>query len=404
MPQPQTKTPDQFSQDIIDGWLSKSSEIDDFSDNTPEAALAYSIGTQHDFVQTQNLDSAALMRLASSEGTDLDSYVNDWVPMGFTPRLPAVEGTTQMLFGHLQPNPNQVVIPFGTIIQTPAAPPALPVQFALIPDPNNPASSVPLGGYVFPANALTMQASARCLLAGTVGNVNAGTLTVIATPNVPADTVTNPNGVSNGQPQEQDGPLRQRFADWFSGLALGVERAICAAVAETQVGIAFTYNDLTYTDGTAKDGFFTIVADDGSGAISAGLLAEISTSVSGVRAGGVGFGVVAPTNQTVSVALAGTQAQPGFVLVEVQAAIQQAVIYWINTNGPGGSRYGTGGLSPTGKVPFIGLIQLVESFVGTGEGQGLLGYASLQLNGAYTDVALTNFQLARTDAAHVTIS
>ncbi len=405
MPQPQTKTPEQFQEDIESGIIVKTDQIDDFSDNTPEAALTYSLATQFDFVQQQNLDVAELSRGKLCAGADLDSYVGDFVESGFTPRLSASFATTTLTFANNQPNPNQGVIPFDTIVQNVVQPPAMPVQFQAIADPDNPASSTVLGGYIFPANGLTVAVTARCLTAGTIGNLEAGTLTVISSPNVPADNVTNQNAISNGNPTEEDGPLWQRFTDWMAALGGdGTERGICAAVSGTQVGLAFTYNDLTDQNGNEKDAYYTICVDDGSGSIPNVTIAAIKSSISAIRTGGIGFDVVPPQNEIVAVTVSGTVAQPGFQLGQVQLALQQAIIAWVNANGPGGSTYGSGGLNPTGKLPFIGLIQLVESFVGTQPGQGLLGYANLQINNAYQDIPLTNFQLARTDLTHVTIS
>ncbi len=410
----------QFISDLQTGIISALSgnppnrKITNFSTGSVANAFTESTGTQLAFVQSQAPIVLAATRASTSTLPDLITFVADYY------LSPTWNGPTynhgSAVFTRNQASASNQVLLTGSIIQTPTPSPASAVQYQVIADATNTAYSANAGGVGIPGYTLTAGLTQfaqapliQALNAGTASAVKAGTLTVIASPSVPFDNVTNPSDINNGSQGETSAQLLQRFSDYIGGLSSGTRYRIAARIAGVQAGLSFTINEYTNTDQTPRDGFSAVVVDDGSGAISGTLLTAITTAVTDPSLGkslGSQIAVIAPTNVPITVVVNGTTVDiaRGFVPADVRAALQAAIVAYVNANGVGGAPVGTGSGAPSLKLSYSGLTVLVASFVGDAVGQGLSSYGSILLNGAEVDIPLTAFQLARTSSGAVTVT
>lgn len=378
----------------------QTTRVKNFSSGSVLGALASSFGAQVVYLQQLAQTIVNLTRAATSTGADLTSFVADYY---LNPtRVLAVAPTGPVTFTKNQTPPNNTVIPVNTIVQNRPMAPASPVQYTVIADTTNANYNATLGGYVYPNGTSTVTATVQAVVAGTSSNLLAGQLNTIATQGVSADSVTNSTDITNGFNQESDTALRVRFQLYVSGLAKCTTNAIGAAILAVQGGITYQLNDQLNVSGVSTPSTFTVVVDDGSGAISAKALATVTAAVLPVHAAGISFNIIAPTNVTMTVSVAGTVIAPGFNSATVRAAIQTALISYVNTNGVGGYNTQTG-LS-SNKLTFAGVAAVVGTFVGTASTQGLSSYSSVTLNGGTADVALSNYQIGRTSSGSVSVT
>lgn len=366
-------------------------------------------------LQNQAIYQVAICRSETSFGPDLWSFANDLEISPAAPLPASFAGSTYvtapLTFGRYRPVTVASPILVGTVVQTKTTTGSAPTVFVVVADVTNPnydPSAGGVGGYTIQLGQSTVVATVRALVAGSASNVIAGALSApsnatIVTPGVPADYTTLLQAITNGADQETDAALRVRLQKWISSLAKGTDNAVDAAVLGVEVGLSYTNNDLVNAMGVPQAAFFTVVIDDGSGAPSPTLLANVNAAIMTVRSEGMGFTVIAPNVVTISVGIAGAIYQPGFSPATVQSAIATALVAYINALGVGSTGYGGAGGTP-GFVTYLGILNTIAAFVGAGAGQGLAYEGTITLNGGAADIALSPFQLARSATANVTFS
>jgi hypothetical protein len=386
-------------------------QINNFSPGTFAGAITEAVGKQNTFLQSQAQQVLLVTRASTCALPDLVTFVQDYFLS--PPWLGPTTCNGVAVFARRQASADPKVLLVGTIIQNPVPSPSAAIQYQVDTDATNPAYSANaggsgIGGYAL-APGLKQFAQApkiRASTAGTASTVIAGSLTVIASANVPFDTVTNPFDITNGTDGETAPQLLQRFSDFISTRS-GTRYRVAAQIAGVQAGLSFTMNEYVNTDGTQRDGFTTVVVDDGSGAPPLSLLNAVTAAATDPAQGkslGAQVVAIAPSIVAVSIAVTGTAVKSGFVAADVRTAIQAALVAKVNSNGVGGAPAGTGSGTGSGKVAYIDIANLVASFIGSNVGQGLSSYADITVNGTHSDVALTTFQLARTSNASVAVS
>lgn len=397
----------QFKSELQAGIIALTTLIDDFSSGSVAAALTEVISTQLGFVQSQAPIVLSKTRATTSSGADLASFTADYNLQPPGP-LPPTYATDLAIFSRNQPSLVPQILLDGTIIQNLTPSPTSALQYVVSANVMDPSWSANAGGGGFPGRTLppnqtSITVKIVAVKAGKIGNVVANTLTLIASPGVPFDSVTNPNSINNGFDGETDPQLRQRFSDYFSSRS-GTRFAIAAATAGVQAGLSFTLNDFKLPDQSIQAGHGTIVVDDGTGNPSSTLLDAITAAVTAVtqKSFGAFIHVIVPTIVPVQLVVSGTTIAYGFSVNDVRMAISAAITAAINANGVGGAPAGTGSRTPTGRLSYVALANLVATFIGRGPGQGLSSYGAIALNGGQADVPLSTFQLAR--AASVTVT
>jgi uncharacterized phage protein gp47/JayE len=248
----------------------------------------------------------SMTRLATSQGADVDSFVGDF---GLA-RLPATSATGSVTFSRYSTSGTALVVPGAQVKTADGSQP-----FVVTTDTTNAAWNATLGGYVVANGVGSVTVPVQAANAGTQGNVQAATITLIASAIPGIDTVTNASAFTNALNAETDAALRARFAAYIQALSKSTLAAIGYAVESVEQGLSYVIQE--GAPGTAA---VTVTVDDGSGTPSSTLLSNVATSIAAVRAAGVEVVVQGPsvTDTTVAFTLnvtAGTSKPAAVALI-----------------------------------------------------------------------------------------
>ncbi|HHQ5472458.1 TPA: baseplate J/gp47 family protein [Yersinia enterocolitica] len=233
-------------------------------------------------------------RAATCSGSDLDTWFADF---GFL-RLSAVQATGQVTFSRFT-STNQAVVPVGAQVTTTDGTQA----FTVTVDASNPAYSSTLSGYVLVPGVNSLAVTVMANSAGSEGNAQAGTVTIISGSIQFIDTVTNAMTFANGEDEEADSAARARFVLWIASLSKATKSAIGYALSSMQNGVTYTLTENYAYNGTDQPGYFYAVVDDGSGAPSSTFLAQAYSAIDAVRGFTITFGVFGPALLTANVSM-----------------------------------------------------------------------------------------------------
>ena len=183
------------------------------------------------------------------------------------------------------------LVPAGTLVRTSDG----TESFTVIADPTNVAFSATLNGYQLAIGTASVMASVQAAVAGSAGNVQAGTISLIAAAIPGVDTVTNTAPILGGLDGESDAALRVRFSAFLNSRVRATTVAIGYAISSVQQGLQYTIQENVTQSGATRPGCFVVTVDNGSGTPPATLLAAISTAIEAVRPLGSTWTVVPPT-------------------------------------------------------------------------------------------------------------
>jgi len=301
----------------------------------------------------------SMTRAATSVGPDLDSFMADY---GVS-RLPAVTATGYVQFYRLFSG-YATQIPVGTIVRTGDG----RSLFAVTADPTNIAYSADSSVYVLTASTMAVTVPIQAQVAGSAGNVLAGTIQLLSSAIGGVDGVTNPSALTGGLDPETDPALRVRFQAFLDSRCCATPLAIGYAVASAQQGLRWNLAENVSVAGAVTPGNFVLTVDDGSGAPPEALLITVATAVDLVRPVGTSFNVIAPTSIMVNVALGVTISSSDLAAasVTVTRAIQAFVA----------------GLGLGGILPITRIAQLAYDAVSS-----ITNVGSITINGAAADLA-----------------
>ena len=128
-------------------------------------------------------------RAASSNGADLDSWMADLT----LTRLPAVAATGIVTFSRFTPGMT-ALIPAGALVRTADG----TQTFSVSADTAHASWSVSGNGYVVAAGLVALDVPVIAQTPGSAGNVQAGTISLLASALPGIDAVSNANGFQNG--------------------------------------------------------------------------------------------------------------------------------------------------------------------------------------------------------------
>ena len=268
------------------------------------------------WMQALILQVLALTRLASSTGTDVDSWIADF---GLA-RLPGVASTVPVLMASLSPASQSATVPPGALVKTADG----SLVFAVTLDTTNAAWSGSSGAYIRPAGVASITVPTQCQTPGTIGNVTVGAINILGTQIAGIDTVTNLAAATNGANPETDAAVRSRVVTFFLSLASATVAAIQNAIATVQTGLFYSIADGYNASGAAQPGTFTVYVDDGTGSPSNALVASVAAAVNNVRACGITAAVLKPAVVTAN-AVIPVHLAAGANAAAVQAAIANAI-------------------------------------------------------------------------------
>ncbi|KAA0685993.1 baseplate protein [Neorhizobium sp. P12A] len=310
----------------------------------------------------------ALTRAATSNGSDLDSWVGDY---GLT-RLSSTAAAGSVTYSRFTPT-TSALVPIGARVQTAD----FTQTFVVTVDTTNPAYDAGLGGYLIPAtvSSVTVPVAAQTASAGS--NVQANTVSVILDAILGVDTVNNSAAFTGGTDGESDAALRTRFVAYLASLARGTLAAIGYAITSVQLGLKYSIIENVNHALVAQPGNLTIIVDDGTGSPSSDLLNSVYLAVDAYRAAGITFAVFAPNVVSVSFS-AIVAVKTGYDAASVKGAVGQVVTNYLSSIPIGTS------------VSYNRMIQVAFD---ASPGVGAL--TSVLLNGGTSDVAITAVQVGK---------
>ncbi len=301
----------------------------------------------------------SITRAATSTGIDLDTWVNDY---GLT-RLGAQSSLGTVTFARFSPGA-QAVIPIGAIVKTADG----TQSFQVVIDTANTSYNAGLAGYVLPAGASSIDVPVQAVTPGSVGNVLAQTVALIASSIPFVDTVTNAAAFAGGGDAESDAALRLRFTQFIASLSKATPLAIKYAVASLRLGIDCAIVENYDYSGAWRPGYFYVVVDDGSGAPPSSLLSLAHDAIENTRAATVLFDVFAPILMLVNPIMTISVAQ-GYDANVVKGAVGTALRGYINA-----LKLGDG-------LPYSKLSQLAYE-----ASPGVTNVVGVTLNGGTSDI------------------
>jgi uncharacterized phage protein gp47/JayE len=260
-------------------------------------------------------------RASTSNGLDLDSWMLDF---GLT-RLPAVPSTGIVTFSRFV-DTLSATIPIGASVKTTDG----SLSFSVTQDETLSIWQSSASAYVLPVGVGSADLPVICTTNGSVGNVLAGTITVIAASLPSVDQVNNANPLSDGADAESDQAFRNRFQSYLVSRSRATLTAVQNAVANVQQGLDVAIEENTAPTGTAQVGAFLVIVDDGTGYPSSALLSTVATAVDSVRPIGTTFAVIPPQVLTVNASLTAALTSTATASVIV-AAIQNYVAIYLNS-------------------------------------------------------------------------
>jgi len=361
----------QLVQDQAAAVQTKAKALVDFSVGSILRAVSESVAALGLWLQGLVLQVLALTRLATSTGTDVDTWVNDW---GVT-RLAATLAAGSVTFSRYVPT-NSALIPLGAQVQTADG----TQTFQVVLDATNSAWSSSQNGYLLPANVSSVTVPVQAVTGSVSGNVVAGAVNTMTTAIVGVDYVSNANPFTGGSDAEGDAALRARFVLFIASLSKGTVAAIEYAVSSLQLGLQCTVLENVNFDGSANPGYLTVTVDDGTGAPPNSILTTAAAAVGATRAGGIMWGVFAPIVLTADIAIV-LSTKPGYDHNSVVAIVAAAVTSFVNTLPLGQSLY------------FLQLAQVIY-----GASPGVAAITSMSMNNASADIIATLQNVVKIDS------
>lgn len=322
------------------------------------------------WIQWLILEVLATTRAATSKDLDLDSWVADFG----VARLPAAPAVGKVRFSRATPG-LATVVPVGALVRTGLQ---LDAQvFVVSIDVMHPMWNG--GGYRMDANDLTVEVPVSAETPGRAGNVQAGSIRLLASAIPGVDAVINDGPMLGGLDAEADDALRLRFAGFLDSRTRATEQAVGFAILSLQQGLSYSIAERVDTAGAFRPGHFTVTVDDGTGAPSPALLAEVMAAIEPVRPIGGTFSVRPPAVYPVDIQMHVNAPETAF------AAVRAAVLGYVDA-------------LPIG-VPLVlsRLYQIAhEADASVGSVQ------SITLNGANSDLLIPSHGLVRASSCMVT--
>jgi uncharacterized phage protein gp47/JayE len=264
------------------------------------------------------LQVLTMTRAATSVGPDLDTWMADFS----LTRLPGAAATGIVIFSRYTPG-IATTVPVGAVVQTSDG----SQNFTVMASPGYPNWNG-ANGYTLAASAPSVSAPVQAVSVGSGGNIQVGTIAILATAIPAVDTVSNTQAFSGGSDAETDAALRARFQLYINSRSLATTGAVLFAIASVPRAVRYVVFENQDAAGDSIPGNFAVTVDDGTGYPTAQLLSEVQAAINNVRPIGSVFSVLGPIVVNVSVSL-NLETSNAATLTAVEAAAQASITAWI---------------------------------------------------------------------------
>ncbi len=233
-------------------------------------------------------------RAATSQGADLDSWMADFALV----RLAASPAAGTVTFARYV-STSAALVPVGALVKTADG----TQTFAVIAATGDAAYVAAQNGYTMPPGVASVSVPVQALAAGSAGNVQAGTVSLLASAIPGIDTVSNAAALSGGADAESDTAFRARFVNYINSRSQATRAAVGYAIASLRQGLSYAIAENVDAAGNVRFGSFVVTVNDGTGAPSPALIAEVSAAVDAVRPLGSVYAVQPPQLANAAIAL-----------------------------------------------------------------------------------------------------
>ncbi len=258
-------------QTAIAGIQGRASKLINFSIGSTLRAIVEGFGGVFLWFQAMVLQLLLAIRLSTSNGTDVDTFVADFMPVlpgsqtaalpNGTPRLGAQPSSGQVTFSRFTAGPAALFIPVGATVRSNDG----LNTFTVVGDPTFPTYSAIAQGYTLAANVSSITIPIVNTVPGSQGNIAAGAISIITSAVTGIDQVINNSSFTNGADFESDSALKLRFSNYILGLSRGDLYGLTASLEGVAATVQFTVTEGYNYNGSYRPGYFFVVADDGSG-------------------------------------------------------------------------------------------------------------------------------------------
>lgn len=353
------------------------SQLIDFTTGSVLLSVAEASASVGLWMQLLMLQVLGLTRFATSFGSDADTWGADFV---FS-RLPGNNSTGSVTFSRFTTGTQALILP-GAQVKTSDG----TQIFTVVTDATQAAWNAVLGGYVIASNASSATVTVQAVNIGTQGNVQANTITLLASAIPFVDTVTNASPYTNGVNAESDASYKLRFQLYIQTRSLATISAVVFAVQSVQQGLNVNVQENTNAVGAYAPGSFVVTFDDGSGNPPAALIAAVAAAVQAVRPVGSTVFVQGPTDTTVTITLT-IACNPTSNKTALISPVVNAIIAYVNAIPVGGT-----------------LAYSRIAYIAYAVDPSIVDVTAVLVNGATADIVASGSGAIKTDNIHTTVS
>jgi uncharacterized phage protein gp47/JayE len=360
-----TKTFNTLVQDCVTAIQSATTSFQDLTIGSILRAVVEASAGVALWLQGLIIQLLSVTRASTSVDSDLDTWCADY---GFT-RLAASQATGIITFSRFTPT-NGSLIPIGARVQSSDG----LQNYTVVVDTANPAYSASQGGYIVGSGVFNVDAPVQAVNSGTQANAVIGGVNTLIDVISGIDTVTNAAAIDNGSDAETDDAMRARFVLYVASLSKATKLAVEFAIVSIQDNLSYSITENYLYNDTANMGHFYVVVDDGTGYPTTELLDTVYGAIDAIRPVTVTFSVHAPVVVTVAVNATITTAT-GYDHGALVALAINTVTDYLN------------GLGIDADLSYTRLHQVIYD-----SSDGITNVTGLLLNGATSDIAITNKQ------------
>lgn len=311
----------QLVEDQAAAIQARSIALIDFTTGSITRSFIESVAAVSLWIESLLVYLLSLTRAATSQGTDLDSWMNDYGVL----RLSASLASGAVTFSRFSTVVSGLV-PIGATVRTLDGTQIFTVSL----DATNVNYSSSQNGYLLPVGIAQVTVPVIANIPGPGANAAAGTIGLITSSTPGVDTVTNGAPLTGGATAETDPELKSRFVTYIASLSKATEIAIGFAITSLKLGAQYTIIENQDPSGNLVYGFFLVTVDDGTGAPSADFVTDAAAAIETTRAIGVRYGVLPPIIVNVSISF-GVSVAAGYDPNTVAGAAGDAVAAYVNS-------------------------------------------------------------------------
>lgn len=312
-----TRTFTQYVQDMAAAIQGGASQVLDLSVGSVIRTLLEAQASVALWLQVLIADVLDASRAGTARGNALDTWMADFALF----RLPATYATGYATFSR-----NSDIGAVEILPQTSVRSSSGDLTFLVVRDASHGHWVPEIDGYLLPVGQQSVALPIRAVVPGSIGNVGAGSITMMTSSVAGLDAVENVQPTSGGMDAESDEALRKRFIDYINSRSKATSDAISYAIRSSRQGLRFRIQENQDSDGSFRPGHFVVVIDDGTRAPTQELLRLVSKQIDLVRPIGASFAVSGPIVRTCditcSISLTVTDTVIGN---QIKAAVAQSI-------------------------------------------------------------------------------